>query len=512
MPQLKIIAIASIMACLTWATPVDAQSYARTGDSNFDGSINLADIVSVLYNVFAAPAPPCLPADDMNGDSEADVADAVFLIDFMFAGGPDLACPFGHYGRRNPTPPPCPGPSPCHPTEILHSGPIDGFEVWGPGVTHVLVGLVTLEAGATVQVLPGTTVLAEFESGLVVKPGAELFAIGTEGQPVVFASKQPCPKRGDWFGLYMIGEAPTNSFDPFVPGLQIGYGGIDAFDSSGVLDHVRIEYAGMNFGAQPAGLNLYGVGSSTTIQNVLVKNCQSDGIHVVGGTVPMRHVIVENMVENSVVFDAGYQGDVQYLLARGSEESNQHGIVSRNNVQSPNASPRTRPVIANFSLAGGSSGLGTGLLLEHGTAGIFVNGLVEKFQVGVDIDHFATTEHGELWMDSVTFGDNLLNWEVQDNEDQFLFTSEEFFFLIGGVGGSTENIDLFGATMQDVLGFDSFDPCMPSRPNFFTENPGLGALYPVELLGEFFENPAFRGGEAFEGPGFSENVWVDFNF
>lgn len=507
-----VLATLSITLCFTMASPVDAQSYARTGDSNADGSVNLADIVSVLYHVFAAPAPPCIPADDMNGDSEADVADAVFLIDFMFAGGPDLACPSGHYGRRDPMPPPCPGPSPCHPTEVIHSGAITSFEVWGPGVTHVLNGLVTIEPGASVQVLPGTTVLAEFESGLVVKPDAELFAIGTESQPVVFASKQPCPKRGDWFGLYMIGGAPTNSFDPFVPGLQIEFGGGNPFDSSGILDHVRIEYAGMNFASEPAGLNLYGVGASTTIQNVLVKNCQHDGIHVVGGTVPMRNIIVENMLENSVMFDAGYQGEVQHLLTRGSTETSFNGILSRNSVQNFNATPRTRPIISNFSLAGGPSTFGTGLLLEKGTAGTFVNGLVEGFLVGVDVDDFATTEHGELLMDAVSFGENGLPWEVQDNEDQFLFTSEQFFLLVAGVGGDTDNLDLVGTAMQDAFGLDSTDPCMPGRPSFFTENPGLGSLYPVELLGTFFEIPAFRGGEAFEGPMFSEKVWVDFNF
>jgi hypothetical protein len=59
------------------------------GDANGDGDINVADAVFVINYVFkggAAPNP--LAAGDANCDSETNVADAVYLIAYIFKGGP----------------------------------------------------------------------------------------------------------------------------------------------------------------------------------------------------------------------------------------------------------------------------------------------------------------------------------------------------------------------------------------------------------------------------------------
>lgn len=57
--------------------------------------IDIADLVFLVDYMFnAGSQPPCLEEADMNGDSALDIADLVYLVDYMFSGGPDpLPCP-----------------------------------------------------------------------------------------------------------------------------------------------------------------------------------------------------------------------------------------------------------------------------------------------------------------------------------------------------------------------------------------------------------------------------------
>ncbi len=66
------------------------------GDVNSDGSVDIADSVFLLQYLFvggAAPSPLC--QGGVNGDSDVDIADAVYLMAYLFTGGPGpiLACP-----------------------------------------------------------------------------------------------------------------------------------------------------------------------------------------------------------------------------------------------------------------------------------------------------------------------------------------------------------------------------------------------------------------------------------
>jgi hypothetical protein len=64
------------------------------GDANDDGEINVADAVFIINYVFNdGPAPDPLTAGDANGDLEVNVADGVFLINYVFNEGPAPGCP-----------------------------------------------------------------------------------------------------------------------------------------------------------------------------------------------------------------------------------------------------------------------------------------------------------------------------------------------------------------------------------------------------------------------------------
>jgi hypothetical protein len=67
------------------------------GDANNDGSINIADAVFLISYIFKGAAAPasCKYAfgmGDANGDHGVDIADAVYLISYIFKGGASPHC------------------------------------------------------------------------------------------------------------------------------------------------------------------------------------------------------------------------------------------------------------------------------------------------------------------------------------------------------------------------------------------------------------------------------------
>ena len=59
------------------------------GDASGDAVVDIADAVYLINYMFkGGPAPAALDAGDANCDSMIDIADAVYLINYMFKGGP----------------------------------------------------------------------------------------------------------------------------------------------------------------------------------------------------------------------------------------------------------------------------------------------------------------------------------------------------------------------------------------------------------------------------------------
>jgi hypothetical protein len=68
---------------------LDQTPDAICGDANGDGEVNVGDAVFMIAYVFSGGPPPdpeC--AGDANGDGEGNVGDAVYLIAYVFNGGP----------------------------------------------------------------------------------------------------------------------------------------------------------------------------------------------------------------------------------------------------------------------------------------------------------------------------------------------------------------------------------------------------------------------------------------
>ena len=62
---------------------------------NSDSELDIADAEFLLSYLFASgPAPVCADAADANDDGTVDVADAITILAYLFAGAADLPPPF----------------------------------------------------------------------------------------------------------------------------------------------------------------------------------------------------------------------------------------------------------------------------------------------------------------------------------------------------------------------------------------------------------------------------------
>jgi hypothetical protein len=76
----------------------------QRADVNADNTHDIADAIFTLSYLFAGgPSPSCLDAADTNDDGEVDIADAIAVLSHLFAGSGDLPEPFGECGE-DPTP------------------------------------------------------------------------------------------------------------------------------------------------------------------------------------------------------------------------------------------------------------------------------------------------------------------------------------------------------------------------------------------------------------------------
>jgi hypothetical protein len=79
------------------------RGYIR-GDVNGDAETNISDGIGVLGHLFLGMPIDCLEPADADGSGAEEVTDAIFLLNFLFSGGPAPPAPFPECGT-------VPGPS-----------------------------------------------------------------------------------------------------------------------------------------------------------------------------------------------------------------------------------------------------------------------------------------------------------------------------------------------------------------------------------------------------------------
>ncbi len=267
---------------------------------------------------------------------------------------------------------------------VMVSGALSGETTWSAGRVYRLQDIVTVAPGALLKIEPGVTIEGLPGSALLVTRGALLHAKGSAAQPIVFTSGQEVGKRqpGDWGGVVLLGDAPVNVGQGSIEGFPAGdehalYGGTDPAGSCGVLEYVRIEFAGYEALADNElnGLTLGGCGSGTIVRYLQVHRSLDDGVEIFGGTVNLEHVLITQARDDGLDFDQGWTGRMQFMIVQQTETGD-NAIEGDNNSKDHEALPRSAPAIYNATLIGSRRGAQRAMVLRTGTAGEFANFLV----------------------------------------------------------------------------------------------------------------------------------------
>ena len=190
---------------------------------------------------------------------------------------------------------------------------------------YLLQGNVYVTNNATLTIEPGTVIMGDFESkaSLIITKGASIIANGLETDPIVFTSSRTVRKAGDWGGIIILGDSPTNKFGNIssvnfdTDAVLSSYGGINPTGNSGILRFVRIEFAGAkvkggdNFNA----LLLAGVGNKTIIENIMASYSAGDSFEILGGEVNLNKMISFKSSNDDYKFNYGTQCNIENSLA-----------------------------------------------------------------------------------------------------------------------------------------------------------------------------------------------------
>ena len=241
-----------------------------------------------------------------------------------------------------------------------------------PKGKYTLKGYVYINNRARLTIAAGSVIVSDTvnKGALIVEQNSRLIADGTATEPIVFTSgKAPGQRKpGDWGGIVLLGNAPTNrTTTPIIEGgINAVYGGSLTADNSGILRYVRIEFAGIaaDPNSEINGLTLGGVGNGTIIENVQVSYGNDDAYEFFGGTVNCKNLIAFATADDDFDFDFGYVGRIQFavslrdpLFVDGGDAGN--GIECDNDGTGTTASPRTRPQLSNFTFVGPNGAAGT---------------------------------------------------------------------------------------------------------------------------------------------------------
>lgn len=268
-----------------------------------------------------------------------------------------------------------------------------------PAGSYTLQGDVVVENGVTLTIEPGTTFTARNADGLdllIVRQGGTLIANGTANNLIVFTADEQ--EAGQWGGITIAGRAPVNfgieddsQFTTISPAIaevrNLPYGGTSLADNSGILNYVRVEYAGAQLTPESEfnSFSFYGVGSGTTLTNLQAYNGKDDGFEFFGGTVNASNLIATGCEDDSLDWTEGWTGSVSniYIVLGSNSDS---GFEGDGNGLNNDAEPFSNPQLSNISIIG-TNGVGEGMNLREGTNVNIDNVYLTGFDLGGDLKY-----------------------------------------------------------------------------------------------------------------------------
>ena len=248
-------------------------------------------------------------------------------------------------------------------------------------------GTTKVKNGAVITVEAGTVIFGvEGEDVLVFTKGTKIIADATVNEPVIFTSEVALlnpsdAESGQWGGLTILGQAPTNQANPHYEidenDADYAFGGTNENDNSGILRNVYVLNSGETIGTdlEINGLSLCGIGKGTVVENIYVENSSDDCIEVWGGTVDITNATMKNCQDDSFDLDFGWSGTATNIVVQQTETAHAGFEIS-----SGGSTPMTSGKIVNFVInkANGSDEGGI-YIKDDTTAPTFVNGFVTTY-------------------------------------------------------------------------------------------------------------------------------------
>jgi hypothetical protein len=362
---------------------------------------------------------------------------------------------------------------------------VNGDRTWDKPV-YVLKKKIYVVNNAKLTIAPGTKVVGDAaaldKAALIVSRGSQLHAKGTKEKPIVFTSSsaEGSRKGGDWAGVALLGAARINTGMP-CPGstdasckeagiegipateLKAKFGGTDDASSCGELNYVRVEFAGAELepGRELNGLTFGGCGSGTKVSYVQVHRGTDDGIEAFGGKVGFDHVVLSGNEDDSLDWDYGWSGQVQFLVIHQRAGIGDNGIEAAGAPppQPETAEPRAQPTLFNVTMIGREGG-GRAITFKEGTRGKLSNFIFQGWK-------------GDVVDFQAKMVDLSMEWPM------FLSIDNSLFFGNGNYSDET-GVNAMMQSNDDDKGFDDKAAVENAdRKNKLDVDPGLTAVTDV---------------------------------
>jgi hypothetical protein len=287
----------------------------------------------------------------------------------------------------------------------------DGTITLDANEVYDLTGALVVNEGAKLIIPAGTRIEASggTASYIAVAQGAQIDVLGTASNPVVMTSASNTPLPGDWGGLVICGNAPTNKGGSngetaTSEVADLTYGGSNVNDNSGIIEYLRVEYTGATFNGSKEfnGVSLFAVGAGTVFQYVQSYNGGDDGIEFFGGTVDGKYLVSTASGDDSIDFADGWSGTGEYWYIN---EVTKAGIEGSNNGDNGNATPGTNVTLKNISIVKGSATGSEGALYIKEGGGLWnaENIHISGFDLGIKIKSDDTAANANVDSGNITF-------------------------------------------------------------------------------------------------------------
>lgn len=358
-----------------------------------------------------------------------------------------------------------PGREPAPTNTVTLSGNITSARLLSRDTLYKLSGVVRVNGGGVLTIEPGTRIEGIYVPGvanistLIIERDGQIFADGTQLQPITFSCDQTPKFKGCWGGLLIAGNGPMNSSQsatatsPIIPGraatggcfetvmegsagtvAETRLGGCATGDNSGIVRYAIIEYGGFSFAANRElnNLTVGGVGSGTILDFIHVHAGLDDGFEIFGGDLNVSHLVMTANSDDGFDFANGWSGNAQFLIIQQDslDSDKAFEIDNTESAATYNDLPRVNGQVYNVTMVGAESPTSTSgaagnnvndaINLRRGARPDFFNFVMIGFPTLLDLDDDATCPTGinldveVKWQSVVAF--NFPRIDNADNE------------------------------------------------------------------------------------------------